>query len=163
MRQGLTDQATQPAGGIVVADPLPTIDAWRVSLQADETADDSDKTFTVPASTEWQILWIWVEFTSTATVGDRQLVIEVQDSANDVIGQPMRAQAVQAASLTRYYMFGASLPDLDAFRDTDWLCSPIPPGLILQAGDQLRIYDNNAVDAAVDDMILQVQVGARSV
>lgn len=163
MTQGLTDQATQPAGGIVIADPLPTTDDWRIALLSDETADDSDKTFTVPASTEYQVLWIWVEFTSTATVGDRQIVIEIQDSANDVIGQPFRAQAVQAASLTRYYQFGSSLPDLDAFRDTDWLCCPIPPGLMLQAGDQLRIYDNNAVDAAADDMILQVQIASRAV
>lgn len=162
MRQGLRDQTTQPVGGIVLADPLPTIDEWRIALQSDETADDSDKTFTVPASTEWQVLWIWVEFTSTATVGDRQLVVQIQDSAADVIGE-IRVGTVQAASLTRNYMLGATLADLQAFRDTDWLCTPLQPGLMLQAGDILRVHDNNAVDAAADDMIVQMQIAARTV
>ena len=163
MKQGLTDQATQPVGGVVLADPLPVIDEWRVSLVSDETADDSDKViYTCPASTEAQVLWLWVELTTDATVGDRQIVVEIQDSANDVIGQ-FRAGAVQAASLTRYYMFGASMADLMAFRDTDWLMTPLPPGLILRAGDQVRVYDNNAVAAAADDMICQMQIATRSV
>ena len=145
------------------ANPVPVSDDWRVSLQADETADDSDKTFTVPASTEWQILWIWVEYTSTAAAGDRQLEIQVQDAAADVIANLARAGVVQAASLTRYYQFGPGLADLGAFRDTDYLTTPIPPTTILQAGDILRIYDNNAVAAAADDMICQVKIASRTV
>jgi len=182
---GLTDSAASPVGGIEViqdthddlnanvnlqvgdadvdaSNPVNSIDSWRVSLQSDETTNDSDKTFTVPASTEWQVLWVWVELATTATVGNRQLVIEIQDSAADVIGQ-FRAGVVQAASLTRYYQWAASMADLQAFRDTDWLMTPLPPGLILQAGDILRVYDNNAVDAAADDMVVQMQIASRSV
>jgi len=180
MRQGLTDQTTEPTGGVTLAQPVDvaiqvdgadvsaanpvnSLDSWRVSLVADETADDSDKViYTVPADTEAQVLWIWVELTSTATAGDRQLVIEIQDVANDVIGQ-FRAGAVQAASLTRYYQFGASMADLQAFRDTDYLMTPLPPGLILLEGDQVRVYDNNAVDAAADDMVCQMQLATRSI
>jgi len=181
---GLTDSAASPVGGLEVvqdthddlnananiqvddtdvsaANPVNTLDSWRADLQSDETADDSDKTFTVPASTEWQILWIWVELTTTATVGDRQIVIEIQDSGADVIGQ-VRAGAVQAASLTRYYMFGSALADLVVFRDTDYLMTPLPP-IVLEAGDIVRIYDNNAVAAAADDMIVQMQIAARTV
>jgi len=138
-------------------------DDWRVSLLSDEAADDSDKSFTVPASTEYQILWIWVEYTSTATAGNRQLVIEVQESAPDVIGQLARAGAVQAASLTRYYQFGPGLADLVGFRDTNYLTTPIPPTTILRAGDILRIYDNKAIAAAADDMIVQIQIASRAV
>ena len=131
------------------------------SLQADENLNDSDKTFTVPASTEWEILSIWVEFTSTATVGNRQLVIELQDSSSDVIGQ-IRVGAVQAASLTRYYQLGQGLGvELTSFRDTDFLMTPLPK-VILSASYVIRIYDNNAVDAAADDMICQLLVNARS-
>jgi len=163
MKQGLTDQATQPVGGVVLADPLPVIDEWRISLVADETTNDSDKViYTVPADTEAQVLWIWNELTTTATVGDRQLVIEIQDSANDVIGQ-FRAGTVQAASLTRHYQFAASMADLQAFRDTDYLMTPLPPGLILQEGDQVRVFDNNAVDAAADDLVCQMQLATRSI
>lgn len=148
--------------GEVFPDPVPISDTWRVSLQSDETADDSDKTFTVPASTEWQVLWVWVEYTSTVVVGDRQLVIQLQDSGSDVIGE-VRVGVVQAASLTYNYMIAAALADLTALRDTDFLTIPFPPTAILQAGDIVRVYDNNAVDAAADDMIVQMQIASRSV
>lgn len=141
---------------------IPTKDTWTPSLQADETADDSDKTFTVPADTEWQLLSIWVEYTSTATAGTRQLVVEIQDSSNDVIGQ-IRAGATQAASLTYYYQFAAGMADLTAVRDTDYLMCPLPPTWILPAGYKVRVYDNNAIDAAADDMIVQMIVAGRSV
>ena len=137
-------------------------DAWSLVLRSDETADDSDKTFTVGANTEEQVLWIWVELTSDATVGDRQIVVELQDSAADVIGQ-WRAGAVQAASLTRYYCFAPSNADLMAFRDTDYLMTPIAPTIILPSGYIVRVYDNNAVAAAADDMVLQMMVARRSV
>ena len=159
MKQGLVDQSPQSASGV----PINTLDSWRVSLVADETTNDSDKDiYDCPASTEAQVLWIRVELTTTATVGNRQMVVEIQDSAGDVIAE-FRAGAVQAASLTRYYQFGASMADLQAFRDTDWLMTPLHPGLILQAADQVRVYDNNAVDAAADDMVCQMKIATRSV
>ena len=149
------------------ANPLPVYvpiaNDWVVEYVSDETADDSDKSFTVPADTEWQILSIWVEFTSTADAGARQLVIETQDGAADVTGQPMRAGVTQDPSLTYYYQFGPALADLTALRDTDWLMSPIPPTLLLPAGHVLRIYDNNAVQVAADDMIVHIYRASRSV
>jgi hypothetical protein len=125
-------------------------------LVADETADDSDKSLTVPAGYQYHILSVWVELTTTATVGDRQVVVEAQDDSSDVIGQA-RAGAVQAASLTRYYQFSPSGQDMLAFRDTDYLSVPLPMWT-LPAGYKLRVYDNNAVAAAADDMVVQVLV-----
>ncbi|KPJ87111.1 MAG: hypothetical protein AMJ53_18615 [Gammaproteobacteria bacterium SG8_11] len=135
------------------------IDAWHPGLQADEAANDSDKTFTVTATEEWQIQSIWVELATSGDVGNRQLVIEIQDSGSDVIFQ-VRAGAVQAASTTYYYAFGPHLIDLTAVRDTDYLSTPMP-ALILPAGYIVRIYDNNAVAAAADDMVCQMLVNVR--
>ena len=56
----------------------------------------------------------------------------------------------------------AALADLTAFRDTDYLMTPLPPTLILRAGDQLRVYDNNNV-AGTDDMVVQTQFAEREV
>jgi hypothetical protein len=130
-------------------------------LQSDEALNDSDKTFTVPALTEWIVKWLWVEFTSTAVVGNRQLEIQLQDDAADVIGE-FKAGAAQAASLTYYYMFAPQVGDLTAVRDSDYLSTPIPE-LILPASYVIRVWDNAAVDAAADDMILQCMVLARTV
>ena len=140
---------------------------WRPYLHADETLNDSDKSISVvsvPAdlgAIEWQVQWIWVELTTTDDQGDRQLVIEIQDVATDVIGQ-IRAGVVQAASLTRYYMFSPQVAGMAAFIDTDFLTTPIPP-FFLKQGDIIRIYDNNAVAVAADDMIVQIQYAGRSV
>jgi len=143
-----------------VGDPIPVIDTWTITLISDEATNDNDKTITVPAGTEYQILWIWVEYASDGNAGDRQLQIDFRDDADDVIGQ-IRPGAIQAASLTRYYMFASSLADLSAFRDTDYLMTPLPPTLFLSAGQDIRIRDNNGVSAG-DDMVIQMQVASRS-
>jgi hypothetical protein len=137
------------------------IDAWHPEIEADEGADDSDKTFTVSANEEWEVLSIWVELTTDASAGDRQLVVEFQDDAADVIGQ-VRAGAVQAASNTYYYQFAPNVIDLTAVRDSDYLSTPIPR-MILPASYIVRIYDNNAVSAAGDDMVCQMLANVRSV
>ena len=126
------------------------------TLQADETVNDSDKTFTVPAAKVWIPVSIHVELISTATVGNRQMALEFQDAANDVIAE-VRAGAVQAASLTRKYLLSVTAVDLVAFRDTDWLSTPLPH-VMLPAGFQVRVFDKAAVDAAADDMVVQMLV-----
>jgi len=130
---------------------------WVPDTISEETLNDSDKSFAVPVDVCRQIFWIWVEFTSTAVAGNRQLVIEVQDVAADVIGQWARAAIVQPASVARNYLFAPAVADLSAWRDTDYLTTPIPPPAFLKATDILRVYDNNAVDAAADDMIVHIQ------
>ena len=145
---------------VVTTEPLPIIDVWTVALASDEGANDNDKTITVVADQLWHVLWVWVEYTSDANAGNRQIAIELQDAANDVIAQ-FRAGVVQAASLTRYYLFAPAMADLDAFRDTDYLMTPLPPTVLLPAGYQVRVYDNNGV-AAGDDMVIQMQYAYRA-
>lgn len=138
------------------------MDGWIATLQSEEVVDDSDKTFTVPAGTEWEILSIYVEYISTATAGNRQVAIRFTDGADDIIGQ-VRAGIAQAASLTRFYQFGVGLADLTAFRDTDFLMTPLPRGLVLPAGYKVRVFDKAAIAAAADDMDVQMIVKARLV
>jgi len=133
---------------------------WTPTSAADEGANDSDKTILVPASTQWHFLSVRVELTTTATVGDRQIVLQLLDDSSDVIGE-VRAGVVQAASLTRYYEFSPPCADLLGFRDTDWLMTPLP-FWVAPAAWGLRVYDNNAVDAAADDMIVQMNIAVRN-
>lgn len=136
---------------------------WRVFLSPDEGANDSDKSFTIPTNTEWELLWIWVELVTSADVGNRQLEVRVQDAAGDLIGILAVAGTTQAASLTRNYLFAPGAADMTAFRDTDFISNPIPRRTMLEAGQVLRIWDNNAVAAGVDDMVIQLQFNARAV
>lgn len=130
-------------------------------LSAEEAANDSDKSFTIPASTEWIIKSIWVELITTAVGGDRQMEVQVQDDGADVI-MSMRAGIVQAASLTYTYLFAPNVADLTALRDVDYLSTLIPE-LWLPAGYVVRVFDNNAVDAAADDMVVQIRYASRTV
>ena len=136
---------------------------WVTSTLSDVIADDSDKSFAVPAATEQQVLWIWVEYLTDATAGNRQLVVEIQDAAADVIGR-WKAGIVQAVSQTTYtYCFAPSNADLTALRDSDYIMTPLPPTLILPAGYIIRVYDNKAISAAADDMVVKIHVARRTV
>jgi len=141
---------------------LVTDNEWTTALVSEETLNDSDKTLTVPADTEYQVLWLYLEFTTTATVGDRQIQINILDGAADVIGQ-IRPNTTQAASLTYYYMIGPSLANQVAVYDTDHIQTPLPPTVFLPATYALRIFDNNAVAAAADDLVIQMAVGTHAI
>lgn len=168
----LTDQSSQPPGGMEViqataADLQVTAtiagsNEWTVALEADETLNDSDKTITVTAGQLWQVLNIRLEFTTTATVGNRQLVIQWRDDSDDIVGE-VRAGVVQAASNTYYYEFAPALADLLATRDSTWIMTPFPPTVFLPAGYDLRIWDNTATDAAADDLVIQMMYAHKTV
>lgn len=147
---------------VAVANPVPVKDIWTVALTVDEDANDSDKTITVTASQLWQILSIRVELVTTATVGARQIEIQVRDTADDIVLNIVPG-LTQAASLTHYYSFAPSFPDLTSVRDTNYVFTPIHPTLLLPAGYDLRIWDNNAVDAAADDMDIQIMYAYKAV
>ncbi len=136
-------------------------DGWTPALQSDVTANDSDKTFTIPVSTQWQPMAILVDLVTTATVGNRQVTVLITNAADLAIAS-IKAGVVQAASLTRRYTFGLGLADQVAFVDTSCLTTPLPV-LVLPAGYKLRVYDSAAVAAAADDMEVQMLVNARSV
>lgn len=141
-------------------EPIPISESWRTALKADETVDNSDKTFTVPASTEWEISSIWIELATTNTVGNRQITVEMQDSAGDVIGQ-FKAGATQAASLAYTYMFAPGI-ELMVIPVNLYLSFPLPV-MFLPAGFKVRVYDSAAIDPAADDLNIQMMIAARSV
>ena len=140
--------------------PESVSEVWRPNLLADEVINDSDKTLTVPANTEWEILSIWVELISTAVVGNRQITVQMLDGAGDIIGS-FNAGAVQAAGITRNYMFAPGLELMVAFVGI-YLSFPLPP-MFLPAGFAVRIYDSAAIDPAADDMVVQMIYASRTV
>lgn len=125
----------------------------------DDTANDSDKSFVVPAGRIWTLKWAHVRLTTTATVGNRQLRMQVQDdSANTVFD--IHAGAVQAASLERHYEFMQGI-----YRETSFIDGaiqvPMPKCLHLLPGWTLRFKDENAVAAAADDMVVSFMYDER--
>ncbi len=158
--QGLKVDVVSPvtsANNIMVA----IQEDWAPFVEVNESMNDSDKTFTVPASTQWLPLTVWVEFTSTGDAGDRQLTVLITRADDSVVAE-VRAPIVQAASLLRKYLFAVGVTDLTSFRDTDFISTPLPV-MDLSAGYKIRVYDNNAVQVGADDMIVRVTGRSRSI
>lgn len=135
----------------------------------DDTENENSKTFTLPTSTGFRLLWLHVDFVSSATVGNRRVTLELLDE-NDAEILHLPAGAVQAASNSYHYTFGGG-----DYRETtvigDGLLVSVPREFIIFPGWKLRVRDLADVDGAADDMevyaMLQVEpnvelVGARA-
>ena len=122
-------------------------------------SNSSDKLFATASDKHWRIDSIFVKLTTTATAGDRQLQIDFTDGVPANVISQVVAGLVQAASLTRYYMFAPGLAQQTAFVDTDKVTCQLPL-ITLIAEYRIRIYDNNAVDAAADDMEVRMMLMA---
>ena len=132
---------------------------WNSTLQVFETTGDIDNDFAVVAGQEAHVMWIHVELITGTNVGARQVSVQIQDSADDVIAQ-YYAGVTQAASLTYAYTFAPGVPDLTAVRSTDNMVStPIPGSLILPELFSVRVFDAALIDNGApssDDMQVQM-------
>ena len=125
-------------------------------LIADATASDSDKKLTVDSNEIWEILSIYIEYTSDGNAGNRHIQLRIHDTAPNDIGR-LTPGVAQAASLTRFYTFAPGLPRDSSFFATTELYFPIPQ-LILPPSFGIRIFDASAVSAAGDNMIVQMMI-----
>lgn len=124
----------------------------------DDSANDSDKSVTVPDGEVWQLDWLHAMLLSTATVGNRQMVLGVYtNAAVPVMLGDWHAGAVQAASLTRHYMFQPGMYRETTFVDGE-IQIALPQKLVLHPGWTLRVYDSAAVAATADDLTISYQV-----
>jgi hypothetical protein len=127
---------------------------WQIRMYRDLAANDNDKTITVPANHQWQILSIYVVYASSADAGTRQLQIDfagtrqLQIDFRDQTGVTLfeqRPNATQAVDETRRYSIGPSMANLTSFYDTDHLQTPLPPTIFLDAAWSIRFFDNRTV------------------
>ena len=104
------------------------------------------KTLTVPAGKRLHVTGVTAVFTSSATVGNRTLALEVLDAAPVVVGRHVSG-AVIAASVTRYVNWGPGTHDT-AF-DVDSLAAKMPE-VVLEPGWAIRLVDTADVDDTLD-------------
>lgn len=117
-------------------------------LQADEALNDSDKSFTVPSDQVWRIQSIRAELTTTATAGTRQMTVEIQDGAGDVLYSKNGGTAAASTTLIEHYApvgGEVAVPDLI-----------LPPNFVV------RVFDSAAIDPAADDLVVQMLVKERA-
>ena len=127
-----------------------------VIQKSDATLDNSDKTLTVGAAKQWGLRSVYAKLISTATVGNRQLDVLLTDGSNNSIAKFV-AGAVQAASLTREYLFAPQLPQETAFTG-GLMLRALAGDIVLPAGYKVRVLDSAAIDAAADDLTIRLLV-----
>jgi len=126
----------------------------------DATANDSDKSFTVPVGKMWDLKSIVSQIGCTATVGNRMLVITITDGVNP-IHVPTTTGAITASQYggNRIYFGGATAPNTTVYLRLDNVGSNLSvastqgfPSVMLLAGYTIRVYDSSATDPAADDL-----------
>ena len=65
---------------------------------------------------------------------------------------------VQAQSLAYNYHFYSNAPDLTGVRAGNFVSTPIPNGITVLPGQDIRIFDNAVVDSTADDMVIHFHV-----
>lgn len=124
------------------------------SWQVQKNSTIGNMVFSPDAGQLWELRSLQAVYTSSATVGNRNIEIQLLKGAT--VYARMVAGIVQAASLTRKYNAAPGLIDLTAFRDTDYLSMSLPYWFI-DSSMTIKVVDNKSIDAA-DTCIAQVQV-----
>ena len=102
-----------------------------------------------------KIVYIHADYTSTATVGNRQIRLALIDNLGNTVFDA-HAGAVQAASLELHYSFAQGVYRETAFVDSQ-IQVPIPQDIVIPAGYSIKVYDVANVDSN-DDFIITYQV-----
>lgn len=140
---------------------MPRNTTWEnLVLQADALLNDSDKTLTVPAGKQWWVKSVYAQLITTASAGNRQLDVLCTTDLDAEIAKFV-AGAVQAASLTRTYVFAPQHPQETVFTG-GLMLRALAGDLVLPAGYKIRIFDSAAIDAAADDLTVRVLVEERT-
>lgn len=140
---------------------MPRATIWvSISQEADAVENNSDKTLTVPSGRAWRVGSIAATLVTTDTEGNRQLDVLITDGSGNVVAKYVSG-AVQAASLTRVYVFAPSHPQETGFTNGLMLRS-LMSNLILPATFKIRVYDSAAIDPSADDMTVRLLVETMS-
>lgn len=116
----------------------------------DVTNNNSNKTYTVPTATLWEIKSIFIKYMSTATVGDRMIRLTIRDPNDNRIYETFICPNF-AANLTRYINLAPALTYGDEQSTRGYFTGGLPP-FILLPNSTIQISDYNNVDLEADDM-----------
>lgn len=115
-----------------------------------DTTNGSDTSFTALEKFMYEPVGFYLAYTTSANAGDRQVVVEVRDHANELC-QCVIAPLTQAASITYSYYFGVGSSESEALRYNSQIISL--PLIIIKDNWTIRVYDANAVDTVSDDLV----------
>ena len=125
-------------------------------LISDTAANDNDKSITVPSGQIWHILWVWLNLSTSADAGGRNMRFALRDDSDNIIYE-IRASNSQVESTTETYIWSPNFPEPDEYL-AGWHTGGIPPHCYLPAGHEIRIYDASDQSPSGDDLTIRVMV-----
>lgn len=144
----------------IISKVMPTFvmnETGRFRVHRDTTLNSSNKTITVPPDVDWTIESIHVNYTASAEVGSRRPTVRILDTAGNVIWTATSGTAITASSVTNVLFQGdVSLAGLLNVQIS------VPGPKTALAGFAVQVLDSGAVDAAVDDMLVNIMYFEKS-
>lgn len=134
---------------------------WNPLPISERTLNVGYKEIEVPADTFWQLLYGQIQMVTTATVGDRHLMLAFRNPSAFTVFS-VKGLTVQSASKNWNYpvMPQGILPN-DYIADHHVL--PIPAYALLGAGWTIAIVETQGVDEDADDIFVELVVNQVSV
>jgi len=127
------------------------------------TTNTSTRTYTVPTGKIWSLRYLYNEIVTTATVGNRVLIVQVGNGTNVVWVSRITGNIAASSRGAIEIRFKESAPltsatpgntvDLAAANSITQKIFDSAPEMIIPAGYTVRVWDYAAIDAAADDMI----------
>jgi len=133
---------------------------WDTQIQSDVVENQNDKTVTVPANEEWEILWIQLQYTCSATVGNRALQLDFRNGSDSA--RFRTRLAVNLVALDDEFVIWVPGYARETAIANSIIYQPIPPASVLTAGFDIRIFDQNDIDTN-DNMSLHIYTTERQV
>lgn len=129
----------------------------------DKTADDSDKSFIVPANKIWVLNSIWAEIATTATVGNRVLIMQISNGTDPLWASRATVSITASKRGIARVSFNSGFSSLTTPRrilagttDCDVAVETGEPEMRLTAGAIIRVWDIAAIDPAADDLTVVI-------
>jgi len=133
----------------------------RVITHEDETLNDADKEITVPSGKLWKILNVYVDYTSDATVGDRNVECRLLNILDEEIFASRNADNIGPSEHYRLIW----TPGISKSETQVGLIAmqPFPQDVPLPTGFSVQVVDINSVALAGDDMLIRLLIREWSV
>ncbi len=119
----------------------------------DVAPDDSDKVITVPAGERWELLGVYVDLSTTTAVGVRQVEVQVATPTGVILRVVFGETQAQSVANKLY---AAALGLVSEVHVAGEMVFEQLPAFHLVEGDTVRVFDSAVIDAAADDMVVQV-------
>lgn len=144
---------------------FPCVPAGTITWSRDATLNDSDKSFTVPDGHVWQLLMIYTQITATATAGNRLLCASISNGTNElwsavrsgnITAGQVASQVISPGNNSTAATSARTNLDGSNANAASTIDGSLPNPTFLPAGYIIRVRDTAAIDAAADDMTVDL-------